>query len=306
MLAFSEIIDFLLTLMRDETARAEFEQDPQGTLARAGLEGVTGQDISDARLLLADSGSVRGTGDDGGSSARSSYQDDPDPVRQINYTTQHYHVEDSGPADSGGEAEPNLLLQQSSTSLSIDDRDSFFFQTVNSDDDVTIVEDSFNTIDNSSVDATITNIDADNSFNTSDDDVVAIDADNSFNSSDDDNVVAIRDDDTIIEDNDVVLENSFNQPEATDGSLAAVSPPSQLPPAEPTSAPDPAAGEQAAQEPAAEEPAAEEPAFEEPAAEEPAFEEPAFEEPAADDPVDDQADEPADPAAGDAADALPV
>ena len=86
---------------------------------------------------------------------------------------------------------------------------------------------------------TLTNIDATNSFNedsfTSDDDVVAIDADNSFNSSDDDNVVAIRDDDTFIEDNDVVLENSFNETEAPDGSLAAVSPPSQLP-AEPAEA----------------------------------------------------------------------
>ena len=65
MLAFSEIIDFLLTLMRDESARAEFEQDPQGTLTRAGLEGVTGQDIADARLLLADSGAVGHADDDG-------------------------------------------------------------------------------------------------------------------------------------------------------------------------------------------------------------------------------------------------
>ena len=66
MLALTEVIDFLLNLMRDETARAEFEQDPQGTLARAGLEGVTGQDIADARLLLADSGTVSSSADDGG------------------------------------------------------------------------------------------------------------------------------------------------------------------------------------------------------------------------------------------------
>lgn len=299
MLAFSEIIDFLLTLMRDETARAEFEQDPQGTLARAGLENVSGQDIADARLQLADTGAVSTSADDGGGAARSaSYQDDADPVREINYTTQHYHVEDAGPADSGEAPEPNL--PQSGPDVSIEDRNSFFFQTFNSDDDVTIIDDSFNTIDNSSVDATITNIDAENSFNTSDDDVVAIDADNSFNSSDDDNVVAIRDDDTIINDNDVVLENSLNGAEAPDGSLAAVSPPSQLPPVEPAAA-EPVADEPAVAEPTAEEPAAEEPAFDEPVAEEPDFEQPLVDDPA-DDPVDDPAEEPA----GDAADALPV
>ena len=102
MLAFSEIIDFLLTLMRDETARAEFEQDPQGTLARAGLEGVTGQDIADARLQLADAGAVSASADDGGGAPAVVLQDDADPVRQINYTTQHYHVEDTGPADGSG------------------------------------------------------------------------------------------------------------------------------------------------------------------------------------------------------------
>ena len=227
MLAFSEIIDFLLTLMRDETARAEFEQDPQGTLARAGLEGVTGQDISDARLQLADSGAVRATADDEPVPARSSSPDpadDADPVRQINHTTQNFEAEESGPADAGRR---RLERRPSETN-------SFFFQTFTSDDDVTIIDDSFNAVDNSSTDLTLTNIDATNSFNegsfTSDDDVITIDAENSFNSSDDDNVVAIRDDDTIINDNDVVLDNSFNQAGAPDAGLAAVSPPSQRPP----------------------------------------------------------------------------
>jgi hypothetical protein len=291
MLAFSEIIDFLLNLMRDENARAEFEQDPQGTLARAGLEGVTGQDISDARLSLADSGAVRTATDDGGSAARSSsYQDDADPVRQINYTTQQFQAEDSGPAGGSGGGEPNL--QQSSPS--INEGDSFFFQTFSSDDDVTIIDDSFNTIDNSTTDVALTNIEATNSFNegsfTSDDDVVTIDAENSFNSSDDDTVVAIRDDDTIINDTDVlVAENSFNETGAPDGSLAAVSPPSQLPPADSAGAEEPAAEEPAAEEPAPEEPAAEEPAFEEPAGEEPAAED-AAEEDSADEALDDPTD----------------
>ena len=276
MLAFSEIIDFLLTLMRDENARAEFEQDPQGTLARAGLEGVTGQDISDARLQLADSGTVRATGVDETQSGRSSSYEDhadrADPVVQINHTTQHFEAEDSGPADLG----------DGGSSTGLGEANSFFFQTFNSDDDVTIIDDSFNAVDNSSTDVTLTNIDATNSFNegsfTSDDDVTTIDAENSFNSSDDDNVVAIRDDDTIINDNDVVLDNSFNQTEAPDPGLAAVSPPSELP------SPEPAAVEPALDEPTAEEPLADDPA------EEPA-EEPLDQ---IDEPADEPVDEPAD------------
>jgi hypothetical protein len=286
-LAFSEIIDFLLTLMRDENARAEFEQDPQGTLARAGLEGVTGQDISDARLQLADSGTVRATGDDETQSGRSSSYEDhadrADPVVQINHTTQHFEAEDSGPAD----------LSDGGSSTGLGEANSFFFQTFNSDDDVTIIDDSFNAVDSSSTDVTLTNIDATNSFNegsfTSDDDVTTIDAENSFNSSDDDTVVAIRDDDTIINDNDVVLDNSFNQAEAPDAGLAAVSPPSELPSPEPAAVDEPALDEPIAAEPLAEDPA-EEPADEIPVAEEPA-DEPLDQ---IDEPVDEPVDEPAD------------
>jgi hypothetical protein len=140
-LAFSEIIDFLLRLLSDEKARAEFEQDPQGALDRAGLEGVTADDVRDARLQLADSGAVSAT-DDG---AGSSYTRGDDPIREINYTTQHYVAE--SPESVG----------QPSEVLTIDDRDTFI-QTFISDDDTTInAEDSFNT-----------EIDAENSFNESD------------------------------------------------------------------------------------------------------------------------------------------
>ncbi|HVH23486.1 MAG TPA: IniB N-terminal domain-containing protein [Pseudonocardia sp.] len=300
MLALTEVIDFLLNLMRDETARAEFEQDPQGTLARAGLEGVTGQDIADARLLLADSGTVSSSADDGGGAARSSsYEDNADPIRQINHTTQHFQVADAGPADSGGEAPELSLLRQSSPSVS---GDSFFFQTFSSDDDVTIIDDSFNTIDNSNTDVSLTNIEATNSFNqdsfTTDDDVVTIDAENSFNSSDDDTVVAIRDDDTIIEDNDVVVENSLNGTETPE--LAAVSGPAQ-PPAEPAPAPDLPADET----PEVEAPVDEAPIDEAPIEEAPIDEAPVDEAPLDEAPVDDPVDEPADPTE-DAADALPV
>ena len=164
MVAFSDIIDFLLRLLSDETARAEYEKDPQASLDQAGLEGVSAQDVRDARLHLADTGALRATDDDARSA---SYHHDP--VREIGHTTAHYAATDT-------------VVQQGDTFLTIDDRDTLFFQSI-SDDDITVTDDhSVNTV------LAI----QDNDVNVSDDDVT-IDADGSFNS--DNDVVAIQDND---------------------------------------------------------------------------------------------------------------
>ena len=166
MVAFSDIIDFLLRLLSDETARADFEKDPQASLGKAGLEGVSAQDVRDARLHLADSGAVHAT-DDGGRSASHHH----DPVREIGHTTTHYAATESHQPVSHGD-----------TFFTIDDRDNLFFQSI-SDNDITVTDDhSVNTV---------TAI-QDNDVNVSDDDVT-IDADGSFNS--DNDVVAIQDND---------------------------------------------------------------------------------------------------------------
>ncbi len=202
--AFSDIIDFLLRLLGDDAARAEFDEDPQGTLEAAGLGGVTAQDIRDARLQLADSGAVSAT-DDG---AGSSYPDGDDPVREIGYTTRHYvadGVDDTGPAD------PNPV--DGGGTVTIDDRDTLFFQSI-SDDDVTIT-DSFNA-DNSS--DSLTAIQANGSFNSDDD--VTVDAANSFNTADSFN----SDDDlTAVQDNDVAVDVDLGGP-PTGGAAAADDP----------------------------------------------------------------------------------
>jgi hypothetical protein len=187
--AFSDIIDFLLRLLGDDAARAEFEEDPQATLAAAGLEGVSAQDIRDARLQLADSGAVSAT-DDG---AGSSYPDGDDPVREIDYTTRHYAADDD--ADDTGHADPDPV-GGGGTVVTIDDRDTLFFQSI-SDDDVTIT-DSFNE-DNSS--DSLTAIQANGSFNSDDD--VTVDAANSFNTADsfnsDDDLTAVQDNDVAVD-----------------------------------------------------------------------------------------------------------
>ena len=182
MVAFSDIIDFLVRLLTDDAARAQFEQDPQGSLEQAGLEGVSAQDIRDARLQLADSGAVSAV-DDGGDS---DYPDGDDPVREIGYTTQHYVADENVDVDDAGHADLNLV-DRGSTVVTIDDRDTIFFQSI-SDDDVTIT-DSFNQ-DNSDDDFSAVQ---DNSI-----DVVSIDAEDSFN-----NVDASDDDLTAIQDNSV-------------------------------------------------------------------------------------------------------
>jgi hypothetical protein len=54
MLSVSSLIEFLMNLLRDEGAQAEFARDPQGVLARNGLADVTAQDICEAQPILAD------------------------------------------------------------------------------------------------------------------------------------------------------------------------------------------------------------------------------------------------------------
>ena len=166
MVAFSDIIDFLLRLLSDETARAEFEKDPQASLGQAGLEGVSAQDVRDARLHLADTGALRATDDDARSA---SYHHDP--VREIGHTTAHYAATDT-----------HHVADHGDTFLTIDDRDTLFFQSI-SDDDITVTDDhSVNTV------LAI----QDNDVNVSDNDTT-INADGSFNS--DNDVVAIQDND---------------------------------------------------------------------------------------------------------------
>jgi hypothetical protein len=218
--AFSDIIDFLLTLLTDDAARAEFDENPQQSLQDAGLEGVTAADIRDARLQLADSGAVTATDDGRGSS----YPDGDDPVREIGYTTQHYvadeSVHDAGHGDGHGDLS---LVNQGDTFVTIDDRDTLFFQSI-SDDDVTINQD--NSVNNQLAIQ-------DNDVNVSDDDTT-INAEDSFNS--DDDQVAIQDND--VNGGDEVIDidvtggvgSDPDEPADPADDLAAVSGPSELDP----------------------------------------------------------------------------
>lgn len=91
MASIAEVIDFLMNLMRDEDTRSEFDRNPDAALADRGLADMTGQDVRDARLMMADCGSAQPRAD---RPAERSGGGDNDPVREIHYTTTHFEVGD--------------------------------------------------------------------------------------------------------------------------------------------------------------------------------------------------------------------
>ncbi|HET9141420.1 IniB N-terminal domain-containing protein [Actinophytocola sp.] len=139
----STLVEFLMGLMSDEESRTAFEQNPDGVLAAARLDGVTGQDVRDARLLMADNGAMRCTSDEWTSSTHH------DAVREIQHTTKHYEVTD-----------------QTFNFVSIDDRDTLINDSFN---------DSFNS-DDDGVDTDTTNVVAiqDNDTTVQDNDTVTV------------------------------------------------------------------------------------------------------------------------------------
>jgi hypothetical protein len=86
MSTMSELVDFLMGLMRSDDSKAAFEQNPEATLAKHNLQGVTGQDVRDARLMMCDDGGIRPHG----TSAPVRHDD---PVREIRHTTENFHVD---------------------------------------------------------------------------------------------------------------------------------------------------------------------------------------------------------------------
>jgi hypothetical protein len=134
-MTMQEVIDFLLDLIRNEDTQAAFERDPEGVLEDRGLAGITAQDVRDARLELADRGGASPVGDGpppGGN----------DPIAELRFTEDNFAA---GPDAPGPEGDGPDIIEQTSTIIAIDDRDTLVIQnTTTSDDDVTVIQDSFN------------------------------------------------------------------------------------------------------------------------------------------------------------------
>jgi len=137
MQSVSKLIEFLMNLLRDEHAQAQFEQDPQAALAARGLDNVTGQDVRDARLIMADDDAVHAK--HGGAGSQHARSDHDDPVREIRHTTSNYQASEHGAADGGyhytGGDYTGGDVNQTFNILNIDDRDTLVVDSFNSDDD---------------------------------------------------------------------------------------------------------------------------------------------------------------------------
>jgi hypothetical protein len=141
------LIEFLLDLLRDEEAQAEFVRDPQGALARAGLEGVSGQDVCDAQTVLADHPAVRAPHHDGPHRSqqhdaphRSQHHDHDDPVREIHHVVNTHTVD-----------KQVIVKHDAPEYNTYNEYNSHFSYTDNSITADTVIQDSFNE-DNDGVD----------------------------------------------------------------------------------------------------------------------------------------------------------
>jgi hypothetical protein len=172
--AISSLIEFLLALLGDEELQADFEADPEGTLAKYGLDGTCGADIQDVQPMVADHVGVQATG-----SLPHSWDDDP--VHGISVITRHYTVHEGPDINNYN----YYYVDDSDIIITVDDRDTVnihadgdltITDSFNEDNDITVIDDSFNQ-DNDGVDnkggsidhSTVTGHDMDDSMNHSTD-----------------------------------------------------------------------------------------------------------------------------------------
>jgi len=160
MLSISSLIEFLINLLRDDAAQAEFARDPQAVLAKHGLANVTAQDVCDARPILADVAGVRPhrqhhDNDGGGGSQHhhhqaqhhqaqhqhqhQSKQHHDDPVREIHHVVNNHSVD------------REVIVKHNTTQNTYNEYNNHFSYTDNSITADTVIQDSFNQ-DNDGVD----------------------------------------------------------------------------------------------------------------------------------------------------------
>jgi hypothetical protein len=190
MLSISALIAFLLDLLRSDEARAEFERDPEGALADAGLSGVSAQDVRDATAILGSGSGIRFRDDDSHTATRSVSDD---PVQEIRHVTNSYQADDHATIENSFTAYDEYhfsYTDNSTNAVNIDDRDALIVgeevnveDSFNGDSSANVAQGSFNSDDDTLVN---------DSFNETTTDITAIDdstfVEDSFNDTD---VVAI-------------------------------------------------------------------------------------------------------------------
>jgi hypothetical protein len=181
--AVSSLIEFLLDLLRDEEAQAEFARDPQAMLAAHGLGEVTAQDICEAQPVLADHPAVQQHVPQGGGGGWHPRPHHDDPVREI------HHVVNTHTVDT-----KVIVKTETPQYNTYNEYNQHFSYTDNSIHADTVIQDSFNQ-DNDGVDNKGGVIDDSNVANGDQTDVgntdIDTDIDDSFNEDNSDTDVIV-------------------------------------------------------------------------------------------------------------------
>jgi hypothetical protein len=148
--AISSLIEFLLALLGDEELAADFQADPEGTLAKYGLDSACGLDIRDAEPMVADSVGVQATG------GLAQFGNGEDAVPEISVITRHYVVHEGPDINNYN----YYYVDDEDIIITVDDRDTVnihadgdltITDSFNEDNDITVIDDSFNQ-DNDGID----------------------------------------------------------------------------------------------------------------------------------------------------------
>jgi hypothetical protein len=148
--AISSLIEFLLTLLGDEDLQADFQADPEGTLAQYGLDSTCGLDISDVQPMVADHVGVQATG------GLPHFGNSDDGISEISTITKHYVIHEGPDINNYN----YYYIDDEDIIINVDDRDTVnihadgdltITDSFNEDNDITVIDDSFNQ-DNDGVD----------------------------------------------------------------------------------------------------------------------------------------------------------
>jgi hypothetical protein len=148
--AISSLIEFLLALLGDEELAADFQEDPEGTLAKYGLDSTCGLDIRDAEPMVADHVGVQAMG------GLPQFGNGEDAVPEISVITRHYVVHEGPDINNYN----YYYVDDEDIIINVDDRDTVnihaegdltITDSFNEDNDITVIDDSFNQ-DNDGID----------------------------------------------------------------------------------------------------------------------------------------------------------
>ncbi len=99
----TSLLDWIVDLMRDGSAREAFNTNPQMEMATAGFSNVCGEDVADSRAFLFDNPSIREVG-----GVERPQAQDADAPDQIRYIINNYTIEQ--PAVAGDTSGPTTIV----------------------------------------------------------------------------------------------------------------------------------------------------------------------------------------------------